>query len=96
MDNIKTYALGNGEITLTEHDAEELRIILQTEYLEKFIRERIKENAECFRFTPASLRHFVDDMVRINMDMVDYDSSYYTETMEENLFLRAEELGIRG
>lgn len=96
MNNIKTYAVGNGEITLTAQDAEELRIILQTEYLEKFIRERIKENSTCFKFTPASLRHFVDDMVRINRDMVDYDSSYYIEMMEENLFDRAEMLGIRG
>ena len=94
MDSIKTYAVGNGEITLTAQDAEELRIILQTEYLERFIRELIKENRECFKFTPASLRHFVDEMVRINSDWVDYDSSYHTEIMEENIFDRAGELGL--
>lgn len=94
MNSIKTYAVGNGEITLTKQDAEELRIILQTEYLEKFIRELIKENHECFKFTPASLRHFVDEMVRINSDWVDYDSSYHTEIMEENIFDRAGELGM--
>ncbi len=94
MDSIKTYAVGNGEITLTKHDAEELRIILQTEYLEKFIRGLIKENNECFKFTPASLRHFVDEMVRINSDWVDYDSSFHTEIMEENIFDRAGKLGL--
>jgi hypothetical protein len=94
MDSTKTYAVGNGEITLTKQDAEELRIILQTEYLEKFIRGLIKKNSECFNFTPASLRHFVDEMIRINSDWVDYDSSYHMEIMEENIFDRAETLGL--
>lgn len=94
MENIRTYAVGNGEITLSAQDAEELRIMLQTEYLEKFIRERIKENSTCFKFTPTSLRHFVDDMVRMNSDMIDYDSSYYAEVMDENLFNRAAELNL--
>lgn len=94
MENIRTYAVGNGEITLSAQDAEELRIMLQTEYLEKFIRERIKENSTCFKFTTTSLRHFVDDMVRMNSDMIDYDSSYYAEVMDENLFNRAAELNL--
>ena len=95
MNTTKTYAVGNGEITLTAQDAEELRIILQTEYLEKFIRERIKEHSSCFKFTPSSLRHFVDEMVRINSDWVDYDSSYHTEIMDENLFDRAAMYNVR-
>ena len=94
MDNIKTYAVGNGEITLSAEDAEELRIMLQSEHLERFIRERIKEHHSCFSFTPSSLRHFVDDMVRMNSDMIDYDSSYYAEVMDENLFNRAAELNL--
>ena len=95
MDTIKTYAIGNGEITLTESDAEELRIILQTEHLCKIINEIIDENIDCFNFRNSSAReHFVDELVRLNDDCVNYDSSYYTEMLEENIFNRAEELKI--
>ena len=92
MDTIKTYAVGNGEITLTKQDAEELRIILQTEYLRKVIDEIVDENIDCFDFSSRSARNrFVDELVRMNDDCVNYDSSYYTEMLEENIFERAEE-----
>ena len=94
-DIIRTYAIGNGEITLTESDAEELRIILQTEYLARVIDGIIEENIKDFSFHSASARrHFVDEMVRLNDDLVSYDSLYYEETLEENIYHRAEELGL--
>lgn len=95
MDSIKTYAVGNGEITLTKHEAEELRIILQTEHLRNVIDELIEQRADCFSFPgPRSRRLFVDDMVRLNEDLIGYDSSYYEEMLIENVFREAENRGI--
>lgn len=92
MEDIRTYAVGNGEITLTAQDAEELRFILQTDYLAKVIDELIEKDADCFSFrSPASRRHFVDELVRMNDDCVNYDSSYFTEMLSENIFDRARE-----
>lgn len=89
--NIKTYPIGSGEITLTAQDAEELRIMLQTEYLERTISELIDENAECFRFDRRSARrHLIDDLVRMNDDLINYDSSCIEENLEENIFRRAD------
>ena len=95
MDSIRTYAVGNGEITLTAQDAEELRIMLQSEHLEKVVTELIDQRADCFSFSSdSSRRHFIDEIVRMNFDLIDYDSSYYTEMLLENIFLRAEAYGI--
>lgn len=92
MNTIRTYAVGNGEITLTEQDAEELRIILQTDHLAKVISELIQNNKDCFSFrSSASLRHFVDELVRMNDDCINYDSSYFKEMLEGNIFDRAKE-----
>ena len=97
MDTIKTYAIGSGEITLTEQDAEELRIMLQTEYLEKRINEIIDENINDLKFPgPRSRRRFVEKLVAMNSDLVSYDSIYYEETMMENMFDTAEDLGFLG
>lgn len=94
-EKTQTYAVGNGEITLTESDAEELRIMLQTEHLRQVIDEIVGNNIDCFDFkTPSARKHFVDELVRMNDDCVNYDSSYYTEMLEENIFNRAEELKI--
>ena len=90
MDTIRTYAVGNGEITLTENDAEELRILLQTDYLRKVIDELVEQRIDCFAFhSPSSRAHFVDELVRMNDDCVNYDSSYYEEMLTENIFNRA-------
>ena len=94
-NNIKTYAVGSGEITLTLQDAEELRLILQTEHLYKVVTELIDQRIDCFSFpTPATKRHFIDEMVHLNDDLINYDSSYYEEMLLENIFLRAEAQGI--
>ena len=95
MEDIRTYAVGNGEITLTAQDAEELRVILQTDHLAKVIDELIEQRIDCFSFrSPASRRHSVDELVRMNDDCVNYDSSYYEEMLVENIFRRAEEYKI--
>ena len=95
MEDIRTYAVGNGEITLSAQDAEELRIILQTEHLRKVIDELIEQRIDCFSFHgPRSRRHFVDEMLRLNSDLIDYDSTYYTEMLIENIFREAEAKGI--
>lgn len=92
MDNIKTYPIGNGEITLTKQDAEELRVMLQTEYLERTISELIDERAECFRFDRRSIRrHLIDELVRMNNDLINYDSPCIEENLEENIFRRAKD-----
>ena len=96
MATIKTYPVGNGEITLSIQDAEELRIMLQTEHLRKVINELIDEHINCFSFrSPAARRHFVDELVRLNDDCVNYDSSYFTEMLTENAFIRAEDHNIK-
>lgn len=92
MSNIKTYPIGSGEITLTAQDAEELRVMLQTEYLERTISELIDEHADCFRFDRKSIRRrLIDDLVRMNNDLINYDSSCIEENLEENIFHRAED-----
>lgn len=89
--NIKTYPIGSGEITLTAQDAEELRVMLQTEYLERTISELIDENAEHFHFDRRSARrHLTEDLVRMNDDLINYDSSCIEENLAENLFRRAD------
>lgn len=94
-DDIKTYPIGNGEITLTTQDAEELRILLQTEHLRRTINEHIDEQIDEFNFpTPRSRNSFVDELVRQNDDLISYDSIYYKETMMENIYDRANELKL--
>lgn len=96
MNDIKTYAVGNGEITLSAQDAEELRIILQTDYLTKVVSEIIDEHSDCFNFSSsASRRHFIDEIVRMNDDIVNLDSSYYAEMLLENILCRAEHHSIK-
>ena len=95
MDNIRTFAVGNGEITLTAQDAEELRIILQTEHLTKVVNELIDEREDQFSFPRRrSRRSFVDDIVRLHNDLINYDSLYYEETIMENIYNRAAELNL--
>lgn len=82
-----TYAVGNGEITLTKYDAEELRIILQTEYLRSVVKELIDEHEDCFKFnSPSTKNRFIDEIVEMNDDCINYDSSYYAEMLQENIF----------
>ena len=75
MEDIRTYHVGSGEITLTAQDAEELRRILQFEYIEHCINEVIDADPKYFVFTsehnrPAFIRKVADrydDLVDIEV-----------------------------
>ena len=94
MDTIKTYAVGNGEITLTKQDAEELRIILQNEYIESVINEIIDATPEYFCFPSAKVRaRFVNTLVSQHDDMRDILGGY-EENMTESIFHLARHMGL--
>lgn len=96
MDTIRTYAVGNGEITLTAQDAEELRIILQTEYVAHVINELIDAEPEAYRFPSTKSRsRFVDEMTGRFSDLRDIEGCF-EEIVEDTMLERADELGIRG
>ena len=87
MENIRTYTVGNGEITLTAQDAEELRRLLQFEFVERRINEVIDSDPSFFRFTsehnrPAFVRKVADrydDLVDIygcHGECLDEDVTY--------------------
>lgn len=95
QDDSQTYPVGSGEITLSAHDAEELRIMLQTEYLRSVINGLIEENKDDFALNSrSSRRHFVDELVRLNDDLINYDSIYHKETLMENIYSKASEYKI--
>ena len=95
MEDIRTYPIGNGEITLTAQDAEELRVMLQTEYLTKVINGIIDEHIDELKFPgPRSRRRFVDELVHLNSDLINYDSIYYEENLQENMFDTAQDRGL--
>ena len=96
MENIQTYAVGNGEITLTDFDAEELRIILQTKYIAYVINELIDSEPNLYKFNSEKQRYrFINEMVSRFTDLRDI-TGCYEEMLEEAMLERAEELGIRG
>lgn len=96
MDNIKTYAVGNGEIVLSAHDTEELRIILQTEYIEQIINEIIDAEDGVYNFYSEKSRSaFVRTMVGRCSDMRDIEGCY-AEMLEDAMLEYADNLGIRG
>ena len=96
MDTIRTYAVGNGEITLTSADAEELRRILQTEFLRGIITEILNEHKEEFStLSRPQFRHLLDKMLRINSDYINYDSTYFEENIIENALRIAEDFSAK-
>ena len=96
MENIKTYAVGNGEITLTAQDAEELRILLQSDYIEHVIDELIDAEPGVYRFYSDRARSaFVHNMVSRCSDLRDIEGCY-EEILEDAMLEYADDLGIRG
>lgn len=96
MDSIRTYSVGNGEITLTAHDAEELRIILQTEHMENVVNEIIDADPSVYRFYSDKARSaFVSNIVSRYSDLRDVEYCF-AEVMEDAMLQYAEDLGIRG
>ena len=87
MDNIRTYTVGNGEITLTAQDAEELRQLLQFEYIERCINAVIDSDPTFFHFTsehnrPTFVRKVAeryDDLINVygcHGECLDEDVTY--------------------
>jgi hypothetical protein len=96
MDNIRTYSVGNGEITLTAQDAEELRILLQSDYMEYVINELIDASPKAYKFySDKARRAFVNNMVLRRSDMRDIEGCF-EEMLEDSMLEYAEDLGIRG
>lgn len=94
MDTIKTYPIGNGEITLTAQDAEELRRILQFEYIEGCIENVIENNPDYFHFTSEHNRSaFVRKVANRYDDLVDVVGCH-GECLDEDIFYVASRVGV--
>ena len=94
MENIKTYAVGNGEITLTKRDADELRHILQSEFVEYVVRIIIEDYEDSFHFTSEKSRsRFIQEIVERQDDLINVFGCY-EEMVQEDIFNYAEEIGV--
>lgn len=96
-DNIKTYAVGNGEITLSDTDAEELRIILQTEHVRNVMASIVRNNISDLNLPGKRCeRSLVDWLTDAFGEYITIDPEtdiHVTETAEDMMFGRAEDLG---
>ena len=96
MEGIKTYAIGNGEITLTEQDAEELRRLLQFEYIESCVKEIISADPDSFHFTSEhNLPQFARRIADMHDDIVDMTGGY-CECLEESVYHIGKHVGVVG
>lgn len=94
MEDIRTYAVGNGEITLTAQDAEELRRLLQFEYIEHCINELIDTDPTFFHFTSEHNRPaFVRKVAERYEDIVNMEGGYL-ECLDEDLTYVARRVGV--
>ena len=94
MDSIKTYSVGSGEITLTAQDAEELRRLLQFEYIEHCVNEAIDADPSFFRFTSEHNRPaFVRKIAERYGDLVDVEGGYF-ECLDEDITYVASRVGV--
>ena len=94
MGNVKTYAVGNGEITLSVRDADELRCILQKELLENVVRGIIEDNEEAFHFTSEKSRsRFINEIVDGFDDLTNIYGAY-EEQVSDFIFEHADEIGV--
>lgn len=99
-DNIKTYAVGNGEITLSDTDAEELRIILQTEHVRNVMASIVRNNIGDLNLPGKRCeRSLIDWLTDAFGEYITIDPEtdiHVVETAEDMMFGRAEELGWYG
>ena len=94
MENTVTYPVGSGEITLTLDDAEELRRLLQFDYIEGCIENIIENNPDCFHFTSEHSRSkFARKVAEMHDDMVDMYGCY-GECLDETVFHVARRVGV--
>lgn len=96
MDTIKTYAVGDRTITLTADEAENLRIILQKDYVESVVNEIISAAPDDFHFTSEMNRARFTHIIADAHD--DYINLYgcYEEILDEAIYQMAREYGIGG
>lgn len=95
--NIKTYAVGNGEITLSASDAEELRIMLQREHVHDFIEKIVENNRQDLNLPGERSKRGLVDWLTDSFDeyvTLNEDYTHVTETVEDLMFDRAEGLGF--
>ena len=99
-DNIKTYAVGNGEITLSDSDAEELRIILQTEHVRSVMASIVHNNINDLNLPGKRCeRSLVDWLTNAFGEYITIDPEtdiHVIETAEDMMFGRADNLGWYG
>ena len=94
MDNIKTYQIGNGEITLNKRDADELRYILQKDFLEYIVRNIVEYNEEAFHFSSDKNRsRFINDVTDRFDDLINIFGAF-EETVSDYIFEYAEKIGV--
>lgn len=94
MEDIRTYAVGNGEITLSAQDAEELRRLLQFEYIEHVVNEAIDSDPSFFHFTSEHNRSaFVHKFADRYEDIVDITGGHF-ECLDEDLTYVACRVGV--
>lgn len=94
MEDIRTYSIGSGEITLTAQDAEELRRILQFEYIEHCIHEVIDADPKFFLFTSEHTRsRFVRKVADRYDDLVDVEGGHF-ECLDEDVYYVACRVGV--
>lgn len=94
---IRTYAVGSGEITLSASDAEELRIMLQREHVRNFIEGIVEKNRQDLNLPGERSRRGLVDWLTDSFDeyiTLNEDYTHVTETIEDLLFSRAEGLGF--
>ena len=94
--NTITYPVGNGEITLTIDEADELRKLLQFDYIEHCITNVIENNPDFFHFTSEHPRHkFARKVAEMYDDMVDM-YGVYGEALDESVFHIGKHVGVVG
>lgn len=85
MDSTKTYAVGNGEITLSARDADELRKLLMFDYIESLITDIVKEDPDYFRFnSEKNSPRFCRELAEGYGDYVNVEDAY-EETLRESV-----------
>lgn len=96
-DNIKTYAVGNGEITLSDTDAEELRIILQTEHVRNVMASIVHDNINDLNLPGKRCeRSLVDWLTKWFSEYITIDPETHLnviEAAEDVMFGKVHDLG---
>lgn len=93
MDTI-TICVGNRTLLLSAQEADDIRRILQLEYVKKCINSVIDDYPECFHFTSEKNRsRFVSELANNYDDMIDIWGCY-EENLVESVFHHARETGV--